>query len=72
MPGRTIVVSSHILAELDEYSTHMLVLRSGKVTHAGVAFDTTQRHTRTWALYDGRWQITAEHASAVAAPAPRD
>jgi ABC-2 type transport system ATP-binding protein len=29
--GMTLVVSSHILAELDEYCTHMLVLRSGKV-----------------------------------------
>jgi ABC-2 type transport system ATP-binding protein len=29
--GMTIVVSSHILAELDEYSTHMLALRQGQV-----------------------------------------
>jgi ABC-2 type transport system ATP-binding protein len=29
--GMTLMVSSHILAELDEYSTHMLVLRAGKV-----------------------------------------
>ena len=29
--GMTIVVSSHILAELDEYSTHMLVLRGGRL-----------------------------------------
>ena len=29
--GMTLIVSSHILAELDEYSTHMLVLRSGKM-----------------------------------------
>jgi ABC-2 type transport system ATP-binding protein len=29
--GMTLVVSSHILAELDEYSTGMLVLRRGKV-----------------------------------------
>jgi ABC-2 type transport system ATP-binding protein len=29
--GMTLVVSSHILAELDEYSTHMLVLRGGRV-----------------------------------------
>lgn len=29
--GMTLIVSSHILAELDEYSTHMLVLRSGTV-----------------------------------------
>jgi ABC-2 type transport system ATP-binding protein len=29
--GMTLVVSSHILAELEEYSTHMLVLRAGRV-----------------------------------------
>lgn len=29
--GMTLVVSSHILAELDEYSTHMLVLREGRI-----------------------------------------
>lgn len=30
--GITIVVSSHILAELEDYSTHMLVLRQGRIT----------------------------------------
>ncbi len=29
--GMTLIVSSHILAELDEYSTHMLALRKGRV-----------------------------------------
>ena len=29
--GMTLLVSSHILAELDEYSTHMLALRDGKI-----------------------------------------
>jgi len=29
--GMTLLVSSHILAELDEYSTHMLALRAGRV-----------------------------------------
>ncbi|MGE3540155.1 MAG: ABC transporter ATP-binding protein [Candidatus Tectimicrobiota bacterium] len=29
--GMTLLVSSHILAELDAYSTHMLVLRAGQV-----------------------------------------
>jgi ABC-2 type transport system ATP-binding protein len=29
--GMTLIVSSHILAELDEYSTHMLALRSGRI-----------------------------------------
>ena len=30
--GITIIVSSHILAELEDYSTHMLVLRQGRIT----------------------------------------
>ncbi|MBN1960737.1 MAG: ABC transporter ATP-binding protein [Deltaproteobacteria bacterium] len=30
--GMTLLVSSHILAELEEYSTNMLVLREGKIT----------------------------------------
>lgn len=29
--GMTLLVSSHILAELDAYSTHMLILRAGRV-----------------------------------------
>jgi len=29
--GMTLMVSSHILAELDEYSTHMLVMREGRI-----------------------------------------
>ncbi|MDH3348055.1 MAG: ABC transporter ATP-binding protein, partial [Desulfobulbaceae bacterium] len=29
--GMTLVVSSHILSELDEYSTHMLVLKDGRI-----------------------------------------
>ncbi|MEI7843128.1 MAG: ABC transporter ATP-binding protein [Gallionellaceae bacterium] len=29
--GMTLLVSSHILAELDEYSTHMLALRGGRI-----------------------------------------
>ena len=29
--GMTIMVSSHILAELEEYATHMLVIRSGRI-----------------------------------------
>ena len=29
--GMPLLVSSHILAELDEYSTHMLVMRQGRI-----------------------------------------
>lgn len=31
--GMTLVVSSHILSELDAYSTHMLSLRAGRIEH---------------------------------------
>ena len=33
--GMTLIVSSHILAELEEYSTHMLLLNDGKVLQHG-------------------------------------
>jgi len=32
--GMTLIVSSHILAELDEYSTHMLVMRGGRIVES--------------------------------------
>ena len=32
--GMTLLVSSHILAELDEYSTHMLVMRGGRIVES--------------------------------------
>jgi ABC-2 type transport system ATP-binding protein len=34
--GMTIVVSSHILAELEDYSTEMLMIRDGRVSGSGV------------------------------------
>lgn len=33
--GMTIIVSSHILAELEDYSTHMLILKAGRVVTHG-------------------------------------
>lgn len=63
--GMTLVVSSHILAELDEYSTHMLVLRLGKVIehralgHAGIS--ASERHVRvTLAAAYAQWRETLE------------
>ena len=64
--GMKLVVSSHILAELDEYSTHMLVLRSGKVIehrplrHAGgTGTPTNERHVRvTLASPHANWHET--------------
>jgi ABC-2 type transport system ATP-binding protein len=48
--GMTLVVSSHILAELDEYSTHMLVLRGGRVVEhrplSGTVSETGTQHIR--------------------------
>ncbi len=56
--GMTVVVSSHILAELDEYSTDMLVLKGGRVVeqrtlHAGE--EARERHMQaTLAPADAR------------------
>jgi ABC-2 type transport system ATP-binding protein len=33
--GMTIIVSSHILAELDDYSTHILMIRGGRIIEHG-------------------------------------
>jgi ABC-2 type transport system ATP-binding protein len=30
--GMTLIISSHILAELEQYSTHMLTMRGGQIT----------------------------------------
>ena len=41
--GLTLIVSSHILAELEAYSTHMLILRSGRmVEHRALAAPAAQ------------------------------
>lgn len=41
--GMTLLVSSHILAELDEYSSHMLVLRGGRmIEHRALAGGATE------------------------------
>ena len=47
-----------------------LAIETGKLTSTGSAAGmpraTPRRYTRTWAFYDGRWQITANHISLVA------
>jgi ABC-2 type transport system ATP-binding protein len=43
--GMTIVVSSHILAELEDYSTRMLMLRDGRVAGGGIV--AAQAHDET-------------------------
>lgn len=57
--GMTLLVSSHILAELDEYSTHMLVLREGRVVEhrelrAAAAMGETRRLRVVLAAVDER------------------
>lgn len=55
--GMTLVVSSHILSELDEYCTHILTLRAGRIT----------QHESL--LPDAAPPSAAASASAAAAPA---
>jgi ABC-2 type transport system ATP-binding protein len=44
--GVTLVVSSHILAELDAYATHMLVLRGGRIIENRAVREAAPRHRR--------------------------
>ncbi len=48
--GMTIVVSSHILAELEDYSTRMLMLRDGRVAGGGVVAAGQAAEAQTAAL----------------------
>jgi len=63
--GMTLLVSSHILAELDEYSTHMLMLRDGRVVEhralgaAGALAGSTARATRRLRLRLARAGVSA-------------
>lgn len=41
--GMTLIVSSHILSELDEYCTHILALRAGRIENHG-PLHTTRAH----------------------------
>ncbi|MBI5165586.1 MAG: ATP-binding cassette domain-containing protein [Magnetospirillum sp.] len=56
--GMTIIVSSHILAELDDYSTHMLALRDGR------AAPTVGLDKRT----GQRWRLEVAGGAAAALP----
>ncbi|MEW6691062.1 MAG: ABC transporter ATP-binding protein [Pseudomonadota bacterium] len=44
--GVTLLVSSHILAELDAYATHMLVLRAGRMIENRALRDAAERRRR--------------------------
>lgn len=55
--GMTLIVSSHILAELDEYSTHMLVMRGGKLVESRSLIETS--------AISGRISLRAGFAAAV-------
>ena len=41
--GKTLVVSSHILSELDQYATDMLILRQGKIVESSVKPDESEK-----------------------------
>jgi ABC-2 type transport system ATP-binding protein len=45
--GMTIIVSSHILTELDEYSTHMMVIRDGQVVEHRAIGEAAEGERRT-------------------------
>lgn len=63
------LVSAEILEQNVRTIENNAGVETGKIryigTNAGKPFDITKRYTTAWAYYDGRWQITADHTSAV-------
>jgi ketosteroid isomerase-like protein len=67
--GRIVIQRAEYLEQEVRTIGNGLAVETGKIRYVGMkadlTFDTTHRYTRTWALYDGRWQITADHISVV-------
>jgi ABC-2 type transport system ATP-binding protein len=70
--GMTLIVSSHILAELDEYSTHMLVMRGGRIveSRALAEANTVDGLIRVRVLFADCGDTLAERVGAVAGARP--
>ncbi|HAH11200.1 MAG TPA: ABC transporter ATP-binding protein [Alphaproteobacteria bacterium] len=73
--GMTLIVSSHILAELDDYATEMLIIKDGKIaggsavtTRAGdqvkVRVETASNDPRLLQLVSGRSDVTVSTSGA--------
>ena len=43
--GRTVVVSSHLLSEVEQTCTHVVMMSSGKVVLTGSVTELTRDHT---------------------------
>lgn len=63
------IESAEVLEQNVRTIENNAAVETGKIryvgTNAGKPFDIIKRYTTTWAFYDGRWQITADHTSAV-------
>ena len=65
--GMTLVVSSHILSELEDYSTHMIIVRDGRITeHSAIGEIAARAATRL------RIELSERHDGIAAALAGAD
>lgn len=58
--GATILVSSHLLALVEDISRHLIVLRAGKCLFSGSVVDARMAHPDTHSLEDVFFRITEE------------
>lgn len=58
--GITLVVSSHILSELEQYSTHMLAMRAGRVTGPSPIGEARPGSERLKATFSGSPEIAVD------------
>lgn len=64
--GMTLLVSSHILSELDEYCTHMLALREGRVTQHESLHAAAAQGSAAGVLLTAQWAAAAPPAQRLA------
>lgn len=61
------LVSAEVIEQSVRTIGNGMAIETGRIRYvganAGRPLDVTERYTTTWAFYDGRWQITANHTS---------
>jgi len=60
--GATVILSSHLLAMIENVCTHVLVMQSGRVEFFGTSADLCQRHPETSSLEDAYFAATNQSA----------
>lgn len=64
--GTTVIISSHLLAMIEDVVTHLMVMQSGKVQYIGVSDDLRRRYPHTGSLEEAYFAATSGETAYVA------